>query len=43
MADTFGLKLIGLAFATVTMVVTGTTAAVIASVDAEQLEIQTLK
>lgn len=40
MVDTRGLRLIGLAFALVTLVVTGTTAAVIANVDAERLEVQ---
>ena len=44
MADTSGLRLIGLAFAIVTLVVTATTAAVVANIDAERLEVQsTLK
>ena len=44
MADTSGLELIGLAFAIVTLVVTATTAAVVANIDAERLEVQsTLK
>jgi hypothetical protein len=44
MVDALGLRLIGVAFAIVTLVVTGTTAAVIANVDTEQLEMQsTLK
>lgn len=44
MADNHGLKIIGLVFAIITLVVTGTTAAVIANVDAEQHEMQaTLK
>lgn len=42
MADIPGLRLIGLAFAIVTLLVTGTTAAVIANVDAEQLEMQSI-
>ncbi|MBT1510550.1 hypothetical protein KIP88_08555 [Bradyrhizobium sp. SRL28] len=40
MADTDGLKLIGLAFAIVTFVVVTATAAVVANVDAEQLDVQ---
>ena len=44
MPDTFGLRLIGLAFAIITLVVIGATAAVIASVDTDQLQMQsTLK
>ncbi len=39
MVDFRGLRLIGLAFAIITLVVTGTTAAVIANVDAERLEV----
>jgi hypothetical protein len=40
----FGLRLIGLAFAIITLVVIGTTAAVVASVDPDQLGMQsTLK
>lgn len=40
MADTSALRFIGLAFAIVTLAVTATTAAVVASVDADRLELQ---
>jgi hypothetical protein len=40
MADSRGLKLIGLAFGIVTLAITATTAAVVANVDAKRLEIQ---
>jgi hypothetical protein len=40
MADTDGLKLIGLAFAIVTFAVVTATAAVVANVDAERLDVQ---
>ena len=40
MADTSGLKLIGLAFAVVTLAVTATTAAVVANVDTDRIELQ---
>jgi hypothetical protein len=42
MADTSGLKLIGFAFAVVTLVVTAT-AAVVANVNAERLDVQKLR
>ena len=40
MTDTGGLKLIGLAFAIVTFAVGTATAAVVANVDAERLDVQ---
>ena len=40
MTDTTGLKLIGLAFAIVTFAVVTATAAVVANVDAERLDVQ---
>ena len=40
MTDTNGLKLIGLAFAIVTFAVVTATAAVVANVDAERLDVQ---
>jgi hypothetical protein len=40
MADIDGLKLIGLAFAIVTFAVVTATAAVVANVDAERLDVQ---
>ena len=40
MADTDSLKLIGLAFAIVTFAVVTTTAAVVANVDVERLNVQ---
>jgi hypothetical protein len=43
MADSRGLKLIGLAFGIVTLGVTAATAAVVANVNAEYLEIQSIR
>ena len=40
MADTSGLKLIGLAFAVVTLAVTATTAVVVANVDTDRSELR---